>query len=172
MKSLVTLKNAAKYLNTTKSRILEAIDEGELSASKGPDGWKISILELETWARKALAPAEPTQEEAETAQADINGQLLDRLENAQRRAIFLELQLQQTQRLLCERNEEQHEREARAKEAESKIAEEVKHRRNAERAALHFKSELDSLKVEFSQREIQWAEARRPWYKKLFRKSG
>lgn len=46
--------------------------------------------------------------------------LVDRLQRAERRTVELELALQQSQRLLCENAESIMEREARAKEAESR----------------------------------------------------
>lgn len=91
-------------------------------------------------------------------------QILDRLEASNRRAAILELQLQQTQRLLCERNDDQHEREARAREAEEKAMQ-------AQEQANALAIELESLKTEMSAREARWAEERqasKPWWKRMF----
>lgn len=105
-------------------------------------------------------------------------ELFDRLEMSHRKQIFLEMQLQQSQRLLCEVNEDQHEREARVSEAVAKA--EVA-RLQAEQALLEAelahketaqaKLELDSLKTEMASKEAIWSEKRRPWYKKIFSKT-
>ena len=97
-------------------------------------------------------------------QAPTGEQILDRLEQAQRRAIVLELQLQQTQRLLCENNESQHEKEARAKQAEIDAE-------TARQEAAQVKIELETLKTDIALKEQAWAESRRPWWKKVFQKS-
>ena len=259
MKSLVTLKEAAKYLGTSKNKVWRAVDSGELPATKGKvkgqEAWKVAIEDLEAWAKAympelsevpretpetprgtssstsevldetAEAPqgtssstSEVLDETAEAPQGASSNtyetpggysfqtptgeQILDRLEQAHRRAVVLELQLQQTQRLLVENNESQHEREARALEAEAKAREEAERRAEAERLAeiareeaAQAKSELETLrseaeakakaeealqlmaadlqalKTEMATKENQWQEARKPWYKKIFRKS-
>ena len=216
MKSLVTLKEAAKYLGTSKNKIWRAVDSGELPATKGKvkgqDAWKVEIRDLEDWARVYLPELIETPRHASSNTYEVPGgysfqtptgeQILDRLEQAHRRAVVLELQLQQTQRLLVENNESQHEREARALEAEAKAREEAERRAEAERLAetareeaAQAKSELETLrseaeakakaeealqlmaadlqalKTEMATKENQWQEARKPWYKKIFRKS-
>ena len=241
MKSLVTLKEAAKYLGTSKNKVWRAVDSGELPATKGKvrgqEAWKVSLEDLEAWAKVYMpelaevpretpespqgtssSTSEVLDETAEAPQGtssntyEVPGgysfqtptgeQILDRLEQAHRRAVVLELQLQQTQRLLVENNESQHEREARALEAEAKAREEAERRAEAEllaetarEEAAQAKSELETLrseaeakakaeealqlmaadlqalKTEMATKENQWQEARKPWYKKIFRKS-
>jgi excisionase family DNA binding protein len=241
MKSLVTLREAAKYLGTSKNKVWRAVDGGELPATKGKvkgqEAWKVALEDLEDWARVHMpelteVPRETPEVSQGTAQntakvprqtveapqststktfeapssnsfqAPTGEQILDRLEQAHRRSVVLELQLQQTQRLLVENTESQHEREARALEAEAKAEEEAQRRAEAERMAETAKQEaaqakiemetlrteaeakakaeealqlmatdLQALKTEMATKEIQWKEARKPWYKKLFRKS-
>lgn len=187
MKSLVTLKEAAKYLGTSKNKIWRAVDSGELPASKGKvrgqEAWKVEIKDLEDWARAYLpelvetpqntsqntfeVPSETLEAPQDYSEAPRgtspntystpgpNGfqtptgeQILDRLEQAHRRAILLELQLQQTQRLLVENNESQHEREARALEAEAKAEREAARRTDAEQLAEAARQEAVQAKIE------------------------
>ena len=209
MKSLVTLKEAAKYLGTSKNKIWRAVDSGELPATKGKvkgqDAWKVEIRDLEDWARVYLpelietprhassntyevpretleAPqgtssstSEAPRKTAEVPQGTspntyeaprpnsfqtpTGEQILDRLEQAHRRAIVLELQLQQTQRLLVENNESQHEREARALEAEAKAHQEAEKRAEAERLAEEARQEADQARVELEALRVE-AEAK------------
>ena len=191
MKSLVTLKEAAKYLGTSKNKIWRAVDSGELPATKGKvkgqDAWKVEIRDLEDWARVYLpelietprhassntyeVPREtlevpqgtsPNTYEAprpNSFQTPTGEQILDRLEQAHRRAIVLELQLQQTQRLLVENNESQHEREARALEAEAKAHQEAEKRAEAERLAETARQEADQARVELEALRVE-AEAK------------
>jgi len=176
--------------------------------------WCVALAELERWASTWLDTSEletlsSSNDSRETAeqfekngmnssgvrnrndeQSEYFGQsaviaLVDKLHLEQRRSITLELQLQQTQRLLCERNEDQHEREARALEAEAKAKEAeglksaledenrlLKAEQEAkERALLMMAEDLQALKTEIAAKETQWQEARKPWYKRLFRKS-
>lgn len=111
-------------------------------------------------------------EQSPEQSSGLHEQLLDRFEQTQRRAIFLELQLQQSQRLLCERNEDQHEREARAKEAEAQAEMAREEAEIARQEAAQAKIELETLKTELVTKEAEWAEKRRPWYRKLFSRSG
>lgn len=121
--------------------------------------------------------------------------LVEKLHQEQRRSITLELQLQQSQNLLCERNEDEYEREARALEAEAKAKEaeeaaesarqeseqaklevekfqkEAQEKEKAEEALKLMAADLQALKTEMATKEVEWSEARKPWYKKLFRKS-
>lgn len=146
--------------------------------------------------RNVSQETEPKRNETETKQGPTTGndtetikELFDRLEMSHRKQIFLEMQLQQSQKLLCEVNEDQYEREARAKEAEAKaelarqeaaqakaeieaLRVEAEAKAKAEEALELMAADLQALKVEMATKEAQWQDARRPWYKKLFRKSG
>lgn len=130
-------------------------------------------------------PRSTEDDHEQSGPSELHDRLIKHMEQVHRRAVVLELQLQQTQRLLCENNESQHEKEARALEAEAKAQEakqeaslalerEGEAREEAEVArqeAAQAKIELESLKTEMAAREAEWAEQRKPWYKKLFRKS-
>ena len=128
--------------------------------------------------------------------SNVASELFDRLEAAQRKSVLLELQLQQTQRLLVENNESQHEREARALEAEAKLKEETEQRAMAEDTAATAKeeatkaqAELESLRAEVEKKKAQEQalelmaadlheartqlasleeEKKRPWWRKMF----
>lgn len=182
----MTIQDVADQLGVSKKKVWTAVKCGQLEAVKAKRGnaWRYSITEdaaeayrlyLENsdgWTKPEthLEP-ETIRNETVTKQVETPGngsetlrELFDRLELSHRRQIFLEMQLQQSQRLLCEVNEDQHEREARAKEAEAKV-------QQAQKEAERVKIELESLKTEVAAKEIEWAEQRRPWYKKLFSKS-
>jgi hypothetical protein len=190
---------AAEFCGTSRSKVWRATKQGDLLAEKrqknGRPVWTVALNDLLEWAEKeglsvqneqlnAREQSEPEQwdshEQSRTVTSvhgaeqsvGLHEQLLDRFEQTQRRAIFLELQLQQTQRLLCERNDDQHEREARAKEAES-LAELAREEVEvARQEAAQAKIELETLKTEMAAREVEWAQQRKPWYKKIFSKSG
>lgn len=189
---------AAEYCNTSRSKIWRATQKGELLSEKrdrnGRDVWTVRVDDLARWSEKEGLTVqvstrgeqssahlnspersrtfERSESERSTAQsAEFQERLLDRFEQTQRRAIVLEMQLQQTQRLLCERNDDQHEREARIIEAEAKARLAAEEAETARREAAQTKLELESLKTEMSTRESQWSEQRRPWYKKIFSKS-
>ena len=51
MKSLVTLKEAAKYLGTSKNKIWRAVDSGELPATKGPAATRTGFFTLASYAQ-------------------------------------------------------------------------------------------------------------------------
>lgn len=73
--------------------------------------------------RNGNAPRETLRNGPETAShppVELYLALVDRLQRAERRTVELELALQQSQRLLCENAESITEREARAKQAESR----------------------------------------------------
>ena len=190
----------------------------EKRQKNGRSVWTVALKDLVVWAEKEGLSVQPeqmnareqsgseqsnTREQSRTVTSEhsaeqsngLHEQLLDRFEQTQRKAIYLELQLQQTQRLLCERNDDQHEREARAREAEA-LAElaqeeaemakqeaaqakieletlrtEAEAKAKAEEALQLMAADLQSLKTEMATKEAQWEEARKPWYKKLFRKS-
>lgn len=148
------------------------------------DGWDRpeECAETENATRNVSQETETQRNETATEWAETFGnrsetlrELFDRLEMSHRKQIFLEMQLQQSQRLLCEVNEDQHEREARAKQAEAKAvlalereAEAIAQAESAKQEAIQAQIELESLKVEVAAREAAWAEKRKPWYKRLF----
>ena len=190
---------AAEFCGTSRSKVWRATKQGDLLAEKrqknGRSVWTVSVNDLLEWAKKeglsvqdeqlnAREQSEPEQlnshEQSRTVtnvhsaeqSSGLHEQLLDRFEQTQRRAIFLELQLQQSQRLLCERNEDQHEREARAKQAEAQAEMAKEEAEVAKQEAAQAKIELETLKTELATREAEWAEQRKPWYRKLFSRSG
>lgn len=190
---------AADLCDTSRSKVWRATKQGELLAEKrqknGRPVWTVALSDLLEWAEReglsvqseqlnAREQSEPEQsnsheqsrtvasEQSPDQSAGLHKQLLDRFEQTQRRAIYLELQLQQSQRLLCERNDDQHEREARAKEAEA-LAELAREEAEvARQEAAQAKIELETLKTELATREAEWAEKRKPWYRKLFTRTG
>ena len=208
---LISFEEAAKWCNTSATTIWEAAESGLLLAEKNPvdQSWRVRLDDLERWAKcenhPFKTPEFSAQHEDETEQelledestslslhvptseapdwADFQERLLDRLEHAQRRSVVLELQLRQTQKLLCESNDSklQHEAELKAAQAQTEAAEraaleardEIEQAHSqaevARQEAARAKIELESLKTEVSAKEAQWAEMRKPWYKKLFR---
>lgn len=152
---------------------------------EGSGEWEPVKERLETGSETRNVSQEPETQRNETATKqgepignDTIKELFDRLEQSHRRQIYLEMQLQQSQHLLCEVNEDQHEREARAKEAEAK-AHDVSAQLNeaegrmemAQMEAAQAKIELESLKTEMEAKEREWSEARKPWWKKMFGRS-
>lgn len=118
--------------------------------------------------------------------------LVDKVAMSERRSVELELELRKYRLLLTENAESIVEREARLKEIEARkqSAETALKEREAELGqtrvkaelaagevketkleAERVKQELDLLKTEMAAKEAQWAERRRPWYKKLFAKT-
>ena len=112
--------------------------------------------------------------------AEVYALMLDRLTRAERRAVELELTLRQHQTLLTEHAESLQENRAEVLESEAVLKEEVERRTEAEelaelaqREAAQAKIELETLKTELRDKEQAWAEARKPWWKKMFaQKSG
>ena len=177
--------------------ISEDAAEAYRLSMEGSGEWEPVKERVETGneTRNGSQETEPNRNETETKQDEtpVNDtetikELFDRLEMSHRKQIFLEMQQQQCQKLLCEVNEDQHEREARAKEAEAKaeLARQEADQAKAELEALRAEAEakakaeealelmavdLQTLKTEMATKEMQWQEARKPWYKKLFRKS-
>lgn len=211
-KEQIDFEEAARWCQTSASKIWEGAESGLLLADKShsSQGARVRLDDLERWAKceglafeqpEPLEEPEPIEEsevivedesdelalqcraEGPSDWGDFQERLLDRLEHAQRRAVVLELQLRQTQKLLCDSNDNKHEHESRIKEAEAKaeaansqiekakeeaeladsVAEEAK------QEAARAKIELETLKTEMALKEAQWAEMRKPWYKKLFR---
>ncbi|HIB66849.1 MAG TPA: DNA-binding protein [Phycisphaerales bacterium] len=208
---LISFEEAAKWCNTSATTIWEAAESGLLLAEKNPvdQSWRVRLDDLERWAkcenhpfnRPEFSPQHENETEQELLEdeatslsfhipnseapdwADFQERLLDRLEHAQRRSVVLELQLRQTQKLLCESNDSklQHEAELKAAQAQTEAAEKAAREARdeieqansqaevARQEAARAKIELESLKTEMSAKEAQWAEMRKPWYKKLFR---
>jgi len=195
---------AAEFCGTSRSKVWRATKQGDLLAEKrqknGRAVWTVALDDLLAWAKNEGLSVQDeqsnTREQSRTVTSEhsaeqsfeLHEQLLNRFEQAQRRAILLEMQLQQSQRLLCERNDDQHEREARAKEAEARaelareeaeqakvelerLRVEAEAKARAEEALELMAADLASLKTEMATKEAEWAEKRQPWYKKLFRKS-
>jgi len=139
----------------------DAAESYRLSLDDSRD-WKPVLEGAETGneTRNVSQETETQRNETETKQRETAGndgdtikELFNRLEMSHRKQVYLEMQLQQTQRLLCENNESQHEREARALEAEAKSKEEEALREQAEleakqaqEEALRAQSELEELK--------------------------
>jgi hypothetical protein len=189
---------AADFCGTSRSKVWRATKQGDLLAEKrqknGRPVWTVALDDLIDWADKEGLNVQNEQsnareqsgpehsnshEQSRTVASEhppeqssgLHEQLLDRFEKTQRRAIYLELQLQQSQRLLCERNDDQHEREARAREAEA-LAELAREEAElARQEAAQAKIELETLKTELATREAEWTEKRKPWYRKLFSRS-
>ena len=119
--------NAWRYL-------IEAADvEAYRAIMDEPSGWEIvpqhdgNVSETSQNAGASTgngnAPRETLgniQETASHPPVELYLALVDRLQRAERRTVELELALQQSQRLLCENAESITEREARAKQAESR----------------------------------------------------
>mgnify|MGYP000448076432 CR=1 FL=1 len=179
----MTIQDVADRLGISKKKAWKAVKDGTLRSEKQRKGkaWRYFISEeafedyrqilTESGEWETVVPRETNPEETGNDSPAPSGnvgeplkEILDRLEQAQRRAIVLELQLQQTQRLLCENNESQHEREARAKQAEERVKE-----REEENAQL--RAELESLRTDLATKEAEWSEQRRPWWKRMWGKS-
>ena len=184
-----------------------AVKNGHLEAEKTERGkaWRYSVSEDAAEAYRLIVEADDGTEDWETvAESEETGnetrndstetkrngnetggngaetirELFDRLEMSHRKQIFLEMKLQQSQRLLCEVNEDQYEREARVKEAVAKAQEAAAQTEQAllkveqaEQEAAQAKLELEMLRTDLVTKEAQWSEKRRPWYKKMFGKS-
>lgn len=160
----------AKRGNAWRYSITEDAAEAYRLLLDSSDGWERPEETPTTGneTRNVSRETETKRYENKTQQQETPGngsetirELFDRLEMSHRKQIFLEMQLQQSQRLLCEVNDDQHEREARAKEAEARAE-------LAKQEAAQAKIELESLKSEMAAKKAAWTEKRKPWYKKLF----
>lgn len=147
----MNLQEAADELQITKKRLWRAVKAGKVPAERVDIGgkWEYHVTpEAVEVYRSTLAterdtePMERTsgphhQDTERTAYrstippagthpgppVEVYAMMLDRLQRAERRAVELELTLQQQQRLLCENAESITEREARARQAEAIAAE-------------------------------------------------
>ena len=201
----MTIQDVADSLGVSKKKVWKAVKDGHLKAEKKMRGkaWRYAVTEeaaeayrlfleddneWETADETAETQRNETRNDFEETQGNGNEtggngletvrELFDRLEMSHRKQIYLELQLKQSQRLLCEVNEDQHAKEARAREAEAKIElaqnqakAAILQAEAAKKEAAESKFELESLKVEMATRKEQWSEQRKPWYKKLFTRS-
>ena len=148
----LTLQAAADQLEMTKKRLWRAVKAGKLEAIKVEVGgsweYQVSINALELYrdtipvSRDSGTPCPATTEVSRDASRDMSRdsvpvsrdggtasppvelylEMLDRLQRAERRAVELEIALQQSQRLLTENAESIVESATLLKEAEAKIA--------------------------------------------------
>ncbi len=154
----MTLSEAADLIGVPQKRLYRAVKAGKLKAVQRHQGsrWEymVSREDLEAWDRPTDQPVatDPTTDrpaQQPTARpvdrpsdrpadqhsgppVEVYAMILDRLQRAERRAVELELAMQQQQRLLCEHAESITEREARARQAEAVAAE--RHQREQELA--------------------------------------
>ena len=143
----LTLSAAADQLKTSKKTLWRAVKAGKLKASRVQQGssweYQVTPADLEEY-RSTVPPSRDSgtpvagHQDMERDMSQDTGKvsrdtgtppgppvelylaLVDRLTRAERRAVELELALQQSQRLLAENAESIAEREARAREAEAK----------------------------------------------------
>lgn len=121
-------------------------------------------------------------------QLDVEGlclAMMERVARSERRQVELEMELRKHRLLLSENAESLTQERAKKMEEESKFlaAQEAEKQareaaeiaqREAEEIRAKFENsdkELQALKTEMAIKESKWEEARRPWYKKLFKKS-
>ena len=141
----MTLSEAAEFIGVPQKRLYRAVKAGKLPASRRHQGsrWEYLITreDLEAFDRTTMRPVDqdgrpvatdqktdrPTREATErpTDQpahppVELYLALVDRLQQAERRTVELELTLRQSQRLLAENAESITEKETLAREAQAK----------------------------------------------------
>lgn len=133
-------------------RSLVFADVREHSSLNEPERDERSRTQLNEHEPKAVNDAEQSSIVAKSPPFELYLEMLNRLQHAERRAVELEMQLRQSQRLLTENAESIIEREARAKEAEAKEAEAQKHLAEMEvlrqTEVARLATELDAVKTQ------------------------
>lgn len=170
----MNLQEAADILQITKKRLWRAVKAGKVPAERVDIGGKweyqVTLEDVEAY-RSTLATerdTEPMERDTGAHHQDterspnrstippagthpgppveVYAMMLDRLQRAERRAVELELTLQQQQRLLCENAESITEREARARQAEAVAADRLHREQELAEEVARLKDALEATR--------------------------